>query len=176
LTETTWVAEHPSYDDWTLEYDIVVLRTEVNLVFGDGIRVTNLPVPNFEVTPGHIGHVTGWGDLEFRGNRFPDILQRADVPVLSNAQCQEIYDEENILSQHICAGETGRDACQGKKRWKHILKYKCAAIISFKVIPVVPWFTTTFKWELFHGAMDVHKNGQLSTQEFRNSLDLFLIK
>jgi trypsin len=73
----------------------------------------NLPSPNFQVTPGNQAVVSGWGDLEFGSRQYPDILQHVFVPVLSNAQCQTIYDEEEILYQHICAGETGRDACQG---------------------------------------------------------------
>lgn len=60
----------------------------------------------------------GWGDLESGARNFPDILQSVFVPVLTNAQCQAIYPQENILEQHICAGAVGSDACQGKKNMK----------------------------------------------------------
>lgn len=110
--ETTWVSEHPQYDDWTLEYDVVILRTERSLVFSERIRSANLPTPNFQVTGE--ATVSGWGALEWGTRNFPDILQSAVVPSITNAQCQVIYDEEDILPQHLCAGIEGRDACQGK--------------------------------------------------------------
>lgn len=37
------------------------------------------------------------------------------VPVISNRDCQDLYDDfgATILSLMICAGEEGKDACQG---------------------------------------------------------------
>jgi trypsin len=106
------VIEHPEYDDWTLENDVVVLKLAENIVFDDRRRPLALPTPNFQVAAGRPANITGWGALLFRG-AAPQILQSVQVPVLSNAECQRIYDEEEILSTHICAGEEGRDACQG---------------------------------------------------------------
>jgi Trypsin len=92
--------------------DVVILKLAQNLVFDDTRRPINLPTPNFQVGAGRPAVISGWGALAFRGPS-PQILQSVMVPVLSNAQCQVIYDEEEILSQHLCAGEEGRDACQG---------------------------------------------------------------
>lgn len=113
MTEAIWVAEHPGYDDWTIENDIVVLRLGINLVLSDTIRPTVLPSTGFPVSTGGIAVVSGWGDLLYDARDYPDILQSVQVPVLSNAQCQVIYDLEEILEQHICAGTLGRDACHG---------------------------------------------------------------
>jgi Trypsin len=57
--------------------------------------------------------VTGFGTMQWGTNQFPDVLMGVRVPVLSNAECQLIYANEEILDQHICAGAVGRDACQG---------------------------------------------------------------
>ena len=106
------VIEHPQYDDWTAINDVVVLKLAQNIVFDDRRRPLALPTPNFQVGAGKPANISGWGALQFRGPS-PQILQSTVVPVLSNAECQRIYDDEEILEQHICAGETGRDACQG---------------------------------------------------------------
>jgi secreted trypsin-like serine protease len=106
------VIEHPLYDDWKATSDVVILKLAQNLVFDDTRRPIVLPTPNFQVGAGRPANISGWGALEFRGSA-PQILQSTVVPVLSNAQCQVIYEDEEILSQHICAGEEGRDACQG---------------------------------------------------------------
>lgn len=108
------VIEHPQYDDWTAENDIVILKLSRDIVFGDTKRPLPLPVPNFYVASGRPCTLTGWGDLEFRGGLYPDILQAVEKPAMSNAECKIIYDEEEILDTHLCAGEYGRDACQGE--------------------------------------------------------------
>lgn len=114
LTAVSQVIEHPQYDDWTLEYDIVILKLATHLTYGVGIQPIPLPVIGHQVPHAGMCQLTGWGDQEWRGNQFPDILQRVDVPAMSNAHCQSIYVDEEILEQHLCAGEVGRDACQGK--------------------------------------------------------------
>ena len=106
------VIQHPLYDDWTLVNDVVVLKLAQNIVFDNRRRPIALPTPNLQVGEGRPAYISGWGALQFRGSS-PQILQSTVVPVLSNAECQRIYDDEEILEQHICAGETGRDACQG---------------------------------------------------------------
>jgi secreted trypsin-like serine protease len=108
----TQVIQHPMYDDWTLENDVVILKLAERIVFDDRRQPIVLPTPNFNVAAGRLADLSGWGALAWRGSS-PQILQGVKVPVLSNEQCQVIYDEEEILVQHICAGEEGRDACQG---------------------------------------------------------------
>jgi hypothetical protein len=110
LVQALWLAEHPEYDDWELWNDIVVIRLTQSLTFSDSIRAKFLPVPNFNVPAGSRAVISGWGDLAYGSRNFPDILQSVEVPVLSNAQCQAIYDQEEILPQHLCAGQTGSDA------------------------------------------------------------------
>lgn len=111
LNQAIWLAEHPEYDDWELLNDIVVIRLAERMTFSDSIRAKFLPVPNLNVPPGSQAVVSGWGDIGTEVTRvFPDILQSVEVPVMSNTECQGIYDEEEILPQHICAGQVGRDA------------------------------------------------------------------
>ena len=101
------VIEHELYDDWELTHDIVILKLEQNLVFSASVRAIELPSQNFDVPHRSIASISGWGDLEFQGNRYPEVLQTTPVPVIGNPECQTIYDEEVIRSDQLCAGEPG---------------------------------------------------------------------
>jgi hypothetical protein len=46
------VIEHPEYDDWTLDNDIVILKIATNLVEGPSIRRAQLPSPSHYVPSG----------------------------------------------------------------------------------------------------------------------------
>ncbi|CRL07771.1 CLUMA_CG020725, isoform A [Clunio marinus] len=113
LIDVSQVIEHPDYDDWTLENDIVVLKLIQNLIFDNTRQPLPLPVPNFDVASGRQCSISGWGDLEWGTANYPDILQNTRVPAMTNEECQAIYTDEEILDTNICAGERGRDACQG---------------------------------------------------------------
>ena len=43
----------------------------------------------------------------------PEILQKVDVPFVSQDECKNAYGEEDITGRMICAGEKGKDSCQG---------------------------------------------------------------
>ena len=43
----------------------------------------------------------------------PEILQKVDVPFVSQDECKNAYGEEDITDRMICAGEKGKDSCQG---------------------------------------------------------------
>lgn len=107
------VIEHPLYDDWELVNDIVILKLATQLEFNDRQHSIPLPVPNFAVASGSTTVLAGWGDLQWNSGNYPYILQAVQKPALSNAECQAIYTNEEILSSHLCSGEYGRDACQG---------------------------------------------------------------
>lgn len=60
------------------------------------------------------GTVIGWGRLGER-KKSSNILQKVDVPIISNADCKEMgYSPEKITGNMICAGyrEGQQDACQ----------------------------------------------------------------
>ena len=100
------VIEHELYDDWELTHDIVILKLEQNLVFSASVRAIELPPQNFDVPHGSVASISGWGDLESKAYRYPEILQTTPVPVVGNFQCQTIY-REVIRSDQLCAGEPG---------------------------------------------------------------------
>jgi hypothetical protein len=59
--------------------------------------------------------VSGWGTLS-SGGSSPDRLQYVEVPIITNAECQDAYRSENITDGMLCAGylgQGGADSCQG---------------------------------------------------------------
>lgn len=60
--------------------------------------------------------VTGWGNIDPDGERFPTRLREAEMPVVADATCQLIYGQSFSASLMVCAGRLGTggvDACQG---------------------------------------------------------------
>ena len=95
------------YDDFDLTYDIAILKLEEDLVFSASVRPINLPTATFNVPQDSIATISGWGDLKSQSGQFPEQLQTVQVPVVGNPQCQKLYESIPILTNHICAGETG---------------------------------------------------------------------
>ncbi|XP_047407227.1 plasma kallikrein [Sciurus carolinensis] len=58
--------------------------------------------------------VTGWGYNKERGE-IQNILQKANIPLVTNDECQKRYKDYVITKQMVCAGykEGGKDACKG---------------------------------------------------------------
>lgn len=87
---------------------MVILKITEHLVEGLTIRRAQLPPPSDYVQPGYEAVVSGFGTTQWGTSQFPDNLQSVRVTVLSNDECQRIYNEEEIHPFHICAGDVGR--------------------------------------------------------------------
>ncbi len=64
--------------------------------------------------PGVLATIAGWGALEEDGD-FPDTLQKAQVPITTDAYCAQQYGSSFDPATMLCAGfpEGGVDTCQG---------------------------------------------------------------
>ena len=105
------------------------------------MRPIELPSQNCDIPHSCIASISGWGDLEFGGNRYPENLQTTPVPIVGNPQCQEIYDEEVIRPDQLCAGEPGRDACQGDSGGPLIFNGKVVGVVSWGYGCAMDWPT-----------------------------------
>merc|ERR1711935_911557 len=63
---------------------------------------------------GRLMTTSGWGTLKSGGN-IPDRLQKVEVPIQSNAECNKKYNGDVKQTSMVCAGvpEGGKDSCQG---------------------------------------------------------------
>ncbi|XP_053421792.1 enteropeptidase isoform X2 [Nycticebus coucang] len=105
---------NPHYNKQTKDNDIAMMHLEVKVNYTDYIQPICLPEENQVFPPGRKCFIAGWGRLAHQGPT-PDILQEADVPLLSNEKCKQQMPEYNITENMICAGyEEGEiDTCQG---------------------------------------------------------------
>nr|XP_018907781.1 PREDICTED: venom serine protease Bi-VSP-like [Bemisia tabaci]XP_018907782.1 PREDICTED: venom serine protease Bi-VSP-like [Bemisia tabaci] len=118
------VIVHPSYDRGLIvssyANDIAMAVLERSVSFSRNVGPICLPVlqeNRNRLFEGQLSQIAGWGSKEFRGPATLELL-RAQLPVVSTAQCKTAYAEERsavIDERVICAGiDTGAiDTCQG---------------------------------------------------------------
>lgn len=73
--------------------------------------------------------VYGWGDTT-EGGSMPNNLRKVTVPIVTRAQCKKSYPGQ-IDSTMICAGEKGKDSCQGDSGGALLYQGKLAGIVSW---------------------------------------------
>ena len=100
----------------TFDNDNVILKLASNFIFDENVHPACLP--NSTIAPdktGQICFVSGWGTKYPGSFGTPKYLQWVDVPLITNEQCNEAYEEYTITDNMICAGwpDGGKDACQG---------------------------------------------------------------
>ncbi|XP_008053518.1 enteropeptidase [Carlito syrichta] len=105
---------NPHYNKRRKDNDIAMMHLEFKVNYTDYIQPICLPEENQIFSPGRNCSIAGWGRIIYEGPTA-NILQEADVPLLSNGKCQQQMPEYNITENMICAGyEEGRiDSCQG---------------------------------------------------------------
>ncbi|XP_034237604.1 CLIP domain-containing serine protease 14D-like, partial [Thrips palmi] len=111
---------HPEYakNDPNHYHDIALLRLSRDVQFTDWIAPICLPASSEVAAKSYVGKrrwVAGWGKTETRSES--DVKLKLAVPVVSNADCQPVYQKAAVrLSSggQLCAGGAqGRDSCNG---------------------------------------------------------------
>ncbi|XP_058477754.1 serine protease 27 [Solea solea] len=101
--------------------DLALVQLTPPVTWSDHIRPICLPASSTLFPSGMTCSVTGWGnireDVPLSG---VGTLQEVQVPIISQASCQSMYqvnpaEQVDILSDMICAGYQagGKDSCQG---------------------------------------------------------------
>ncbi|XP_035903754.1 trypsin beta-like [Anopheles stephensi] len=130
LFDVEEIINHPNYDDWTIEFDVCVLRTVADL---SGANIVPIAMDPSGAThaPGSRAVVSGWG-LDSTGNS-PVILQRVDIPIVSEAECSGSggWPSGWVTPDMICASEAGRDACNGDSGGPLVVGGRQIGIVSW---------------------------------------------
>ncbi|KAL3875622.1 hypothetical protein ACJMK2_033554 [Sinanodonta woodiana] len=106
---------HERYDDDTVDYDIALIKIQPKdgrgIVFNDYVQPACLPESSTEYEAGMNCHISGWGKMF---NEYPNILQSAMIPIISESVCNIAYKGE-LTPRMFCAGYlSGRvDSCSG---------------------------------------------------------------
>ncbi|RXM91559.1 Anionic trypsin-1 [Acipenser ruthenus] len=143
---------HPRYDYQTLDHDIMLMKLSHPVTVNEYVRP--VPLPKGCPAAGDMCIVSGWGNIITDGVFNPFNLQCVDVPILSDADCENSYPGQ-ISSTMVCAGylEGGKDACQGDSGGPLVCNgaiqgivswgYGCAEVnhpgVYTKVCALVPW-------------------------------------
>nr|KAF6476607.1 transmembrane serine protease 15 [Rousettus aegyptiacus] len=147
---------NPHYNRRIKNSDIAMMHLEFKVNYTDYIQPICLPEENQLFPSGSICSIAGWGSAVYQGPTV-NILQEADVPLISNEKCQQQMPEYNITENMVCAGyeEGGIDSCQGdsggplmcqeNNRWLLVgvtsFGYQCALPNRPGVYAFVPRFT-----------------------------------
>jgi len=112
------VIRHPDYNSRTFDWDLALVRLASPIEINDCVGTVCLPQDGEDVPAGSKCWITGWGTLS-SGGSAPDVLQEAEVAILSNQACQDSdYAASDITASMICAQDRLANgsivvACQG---------------------------------------------------------------
>ncbi|XP_034063569.1 serine protease hepsin isoform X2 [Gymnodraco acuticeps] len=121
--------------------DIAVLALTQPLTFNEYVQPICLPAYGQRLVDGQMGTVTGWGNIDYYGIQA-DILQEANVPIISDAVCNgpDYYDNQ-ITTSMFCAGyeKGGTDACQGDSGGPLVAEDCFSKSRRYRLMGVVSW-------------------------------------
>merc|ERR1711982_228337 len=125
------VGLHEDYDSWNINNDICMHSRGLNQ---HGIQCwNNRPsLQHGRVRRGPICTVSGWGTTT-EGGSLARVLQKVDVPVVSDEHCRDSYGQADITDSMICAGldQGGKDSCQGDSGGPFMCGNQLSGVVSW---------------------------------------------
>ncbi|KAM9297033.1 LOW QUALITY PROTEIN: suppressor of tumorigenicity 14 protein [Gastrophryne carolinensis] len=105
---------HTGFSDYTYDNDIAVLELDSPVAYTDFIQPVCIPDSTHVFPAGKTIYVTGWGALVEGGETGASILQKAEIRVINQTECNTLL-EGQLTARMLCAGYVsgGIDACQG---------------------------------------------------------------
>ncbi|XP_047003020.1 chymotrypsin-1-like [Schistocerca americana] len=114
--------------------DIALLRVSSPLpVDGVTISTVTLPVQGQEVEDGANAVAAGWGYLsyEYGNETLAPWLQKTNLTVVNNTECQKEYKFNRILPEHICAADRYSGICGGDSGGPLYVNEQLVGLVSF---------------------------------------------
>ncbi len=126
----------PGFDADTLNNDAALLE------LAEDAPDTPLPLagPTADAAaaqPGQTGRVIGWGTTSEGAATTPTELRQVDVPIVSDATCDDNYGSRLIKPVMFCAGfpQGGKDSCQGDSGGPFMVRSSGA----YQLLGLVSW-------------------------------------
>uniref|UniRef100_A0A4W3JUS3 Transmembrane serine protease 3b n=1 Tax=Callorhinchus milii TaxID=7868 RepID=A0A4W3JUS3_CALMI len=131
------IIHHKKYRGRTFDYDIALIKLDIQLTFDDQVQPICLPNSEQEFVEGKTCWISGWGTTN-EGDKISVGLREAQVPLISNNVCSrpDVY-SRRITSRMICAGslEGGVDSCQGDSGGP----LACKENHAWKLVGITSW-------------------------------------
>jgi len=108
----TRVVDHEDFSSFTLKNDVCLLKLAAPLNLNSEVSPVALPSQGQLFPDSGRATVSGWGTLR-SGGALPDLLHAVEVPLVSDASCEDSYGNRMSAKEMLCAGEAGKDSCQG---------------------------------------------------------------
>ncbi|XP_049634302.1 suppressor of tumorigenicity 14 protein [Suncus etruscus] len=107
------IIRHPSFNDYTFDYDIALLELEKSAEYSSTVRPICLPDTTHSFPTGKAIWVTGWGHTK-EGGSPAVILQKGEIRVINQTTCEKLLPQQ-ITPRMMCVGylSGGVDSCQG---------------------------------------------------------------
>ncbi len=110
VIEAEDVVVHPEYDHAVFDHDIALVR----LATPAEVPVQQLAAADAQDPIGELATIAGYGLVRtYPSPVESDGLRRAEVPVLDDARCSQLFGADYVPDTSVCAGGEGRDACEG---------------------------------------------------------------
>ncbi len=110
------VRVHPG---WVLDFytdDLCVLKVSSPFdLSGPYAKAASLPAQDEVTAEGLLATILGWGFKQYTDVLRPNNLQAADVPVISDGECDATMDDAVDYDKNICAGNNGKGSCLGDR-------------------------------------------------------------
>lgn len=115
---------HPLYKAAEMGFDIALFKLETPLPYNDYQKPICLTPKGFRSDMYSFCWISGWGYTQERG-KVANVLQDANVPLISSEDCQANYRAYRITNLMVCAGyqQGGVDACKGDSGGPLVCKY-----------------------------------------------------
>ncbi|POI20008.1 hypothetical protein CIB84_016246, partial [Bambusicola thoracicus] len=106
------IISHPSFNDYTYDYDIAVMELQSPVTFSSVVQPICLPDATHNFPVGKDLWVTGWG-ATVEGGSGSTILQKAEIRVINQTVCNQLLTDQ-LTQRMMCVGVLtgGVDACQ----------------------------------------------------------------
>ncbi|EFA05682.2 collagenase isoform X1 [Tribolium castaneum] len=94
---------HEDFDFATLQNDIALIKLPTDLEFNENIKPIALDEDG--LPPGTSATISGWGHSshdDVQNFNLTSVLQYAEVPVIDNKECEQIYGPDVVTSSVVC--------------------------------------------------------------------------
>merc|ERR1712223_1044966 len=126
------VGLHEDYNSFNINNDICMLTLDGTISMGANVGTISIPYSMEEYDEGTICTVSGWGTTT-EGGSLARVLQKVDVPVVSDDHCRDSYGQSDITDSMICAGldQGGKDSCRGDSGGPFMCGNELSGVVSW---------------------------------------------